>query len=254
MKQALRAEWAKAWSDHATAWLLVALVAATVAVSAITITTSRCAAAGCGQDPAKISFAGVWLGQAVAALIGVLAIGGEYDTGMIRVTLTAMPRRGRLLAAKALVLAGPVLAASAVATAACMLIGWLVLPAHGFTAANGFDLFSGAMWRAWLCALAYLTLVAMLGLGVATAVRDAAVGVGAALALLYLFPVIALAAGQAVQRWVERIGPMSAGMDSQATVALRGLPLTPWQGLGVVTLWAAGTLILGTAVLRKRDA
>ncbi len=47
---------------------------------------------------------------------------------------------------------------------------------------------------------------------------------------------------------------MMAGFDAQATVGLKALPLTPWQGLGVVALWAVGALLLGGLVLRRRDA
>jgi ABC-2 type transport system permease protein len=43
-------------------------------------------------------------------------------------------------------------------------------------------------------------------------------------------------------------------LDAQATVGLKALPLTPWQGIGVVALWAAGGLILGGLVLWFRDA
>jgi ABC-2 type transport system permease protein len=255
VRRAIRAEWAKTWSDPGTAWLLGALIAANVAVSAVAVGTARCQPAGCGQDPARISLAGVYLGQAVAALAGVLALGGEYGTGMILVTLTAIPRRGRLLAAKTLVLAGPVLAASALAAGAAMLAGLLVLPGHGFTAAQGFDLGGGATWRAACCAALYLMLVAVLGLGVTTLVRDSAAAIGIVLGLLYLFPVAAgLVGDAAVQRRLQQAGPMSAGMDGMATVGLRALPLTPWQGLGVVALWAAAALILGGAMLRLRDA
>ena len=255
MRRAIRAEWAKAWSDPVVPWLLTALVVLSVTVSGVTIGTARCPAAACGQDPARISLTGVYVGQAVAALAGVLALGGEYGTGMIRVTLTAVPRRGRLLAAKALVLAGPVLAAAALAAGAAVLAGLAVLPGHGFTPGHGFDLASWATVRAWCCATVYLTLVAVLGLGVTAIVRDSAAAAGVVLGLLYLFPVAALAAdGQALQRRLEQIGPMSAGLDSQTTLDLRGLPLTPWQGLGVVALWAGGAVILGGVLLRVRDA
>lgn len=254
MRRALGAEWAKTWSEPGTGWLLAALVVLSAAVSSVSIAAARCPAGGCGQDPAKISLAGVYLGQAIAALAGVRAIGGEYGTGMIRVTLTAIPRRGRLLAAKSLVLAGPVLAASALAVGASMLAGQIILPGHGFTPANGFDLVTGAMWRAALCTIGYLTLVAFLGLGVATVVRESTAATGIALGLLYLFPVVGMVVGRAAQRHLQQIGPMSAGLDSQATAGLHDLPLTPWQGLGVVALWAAGTLLLGGVVLRLRDA
>jgi ABC-2 type transport system permease protein len=249
VRRAIRAEWAKTWSDPGTGWLLGTLIALTVAVSAVAIGTARCPAAGCGQDPARISLTGVYLGQAVAALVG-----SEYGTGMIRVSLTAIPRRDRLLAAKAVVLAGPVLAASAAAAGASMLAGWLVLPGHGFTAAHGFDLASGATWRAAGGAALYLMLVAVLGLGVTSVVRDSAAAIGIVLGLLYLFPVVAgLVGNPAIQRRLQQVGPMSAGLDSMTTARLRALPLTPWQGLEVVAMWAAGALVLGGAMLRLRD-
>jgi ABC-2 type transport system permease protein len=255
VRRAISAEWAKTWSEPGTGWLLAALVVLSAAVSSVSAGAARCPAAGCGQDPAKISLAGVYLGQAIAALVGVRAIGAEYGTGMIRVTLTAIPRRGRLLAAKTLVLAGLVLAASVLAAAASMLAGWLVLPGHGFTAAQGLDLASGAMWRAACCAALYLMLVAVLGLGLTTVVRDSAAAVGIVLGLLYLFPVAAgLVTDPAIQRRLQQIGPMSAGMDSMATAGLHALPLTPWQGLGVVATWAAGALVLGGVMLRLHDA
>lgn len=255
MRQAIRAEWSKAWSDPATPWLLAALVVLTMAVSGVTIGTARCPAAACGQDPARLGLAGVYLGQAVAALAGVLALGGEYATGMIRVTLTAIPRRRRVLAAKALVLAGPVLVASALALGAATVASVIVLPGHGFTAGHGYDLASWATARAWCCATVYLTLVAVLGLGVAAVVRDSTVATGVVLGLLYLFPVAAMAIGdQAVARRLDQIGPMSAGLDSQATVDLHGLPLAPWAGLGVVALWASGAIAAGGVLLWLRDA
>jgi ABC-2 type transport system permease protein len=255
VSRAIRAEWAKAWSDPGTAWLLGGLVVATVAVSAVAVGAARCQAAGCGQDPAAISLTGVYLGQAVAALAGVLVLGGEYGTGMIAVTLTAIPRRGRLLAAKTLVLAGPLLAASVLAAGAALLAGRLVLPGHGFTAARGFDLAGGPAWRAACCAGLDLTLVGVLGLGVAAVVRDSAVATGIVFGLLYLFPVAAgLAGDAAVQRRLQQIGPLSAGMDSMVTAGMRAAPLTPWQGLGVVALWAAGAVVAGCVLLRLRDA
>lgn len=248
MRQALRAEWAKTWSDPFAICLFCALCVLTVAVSAVTTGISRSATTGCGQDPC--GFAGVYLGQAVAGLAGVLAIGGEYATGMISVTLTAMPRRGRLLAAKALVLAAPMLAASVLAVGASMLAGALILTGHG--SAGEFAWAGPGLWRAAGFAALYLTLVALLGLGVTAAVRDAAVAAGAMLGLLYLFPVIAQVAGHGAARWLERLGPMAAGTDAMS-LASRGLPLSGWEGLGVVALWAVGALLLGGLTLCTRD-
>ena len=138
MIQAVHAEWTKARTVAGPAWLLAGLVALTIAVGAAAAGTARCPAAGCGLDPAKISLTGVYLGQAVAAIAGVLAIGNEYSTRTIDISLSAMPRRLTLLFAKAVTLTGPVLIASTLAVAGSALAGLLILPGHGITAAYGY--------------------------------------------------------------------------------------------------------------------
>ena len=114
----------------------------------------------------------------------MLAISDEYSTGMIRITLTAMPRRLTVLAAKAALAGGLVLAAGTVAVLASVLAGRLILPGRGFTPANGYQplsLANGPDLRAACGSVLYLTLIALLSLGVATAVRDAAVAIGTVL-------------------------------------------------------------------------
>jgi ABC-2 type transport system permease protein len=254
---ALRAEWTKLRTLTGTWWLLLAVIALTAAVGAGAATAVTCQAAGCGQDPAKIALSGIDLSQSVVAILAVLAITGEYSTGMIRTTLTAMPCRGTVLAAKAIVATGLALAAGTVGVLASVLAGSLILPGHGFTAAHGYALLSlanGPDLRAEAGSVLYLALIALLALGVATAVRDSAVSIGLVLALLYLFPVIASALGPDWSRRLAQIGPMTAGLSIQATTGLRSLALTPWQGLGVLALWATAALLTGALALRLRDA
>ena len=254
---ALRAEWTKLRTLPGTWWLLLAVIALTAAVGIGADTAATCSAAGCGQDPARIALSGVDLSQAVVAILAVLAISGEYSTGMIRTTLTAMPRRLSVLGAKAVVLSALTLAAGAAGVLASMLAGRLVLPGRGFTPLHGYpplSLTSAPDLRAAAGSVLYLSLIALLALGVAAAVRDSAVSIGLVLALLYLFPVIASALNPHWSRHLEQIGPMSAGLSIQATAGLRSLPLAPWQGLGVLALWTAGALLIGAAALRLRDA
>jgi len=94
----------------------------------------------------------------------------------------------------------------------------------------------------------------LLILGIAAGVRDSGAAVGIALALLFIFPVIAHFAGGHWQRHLEQIAPMSAGLAIQDTVGLASQPIGPWAGLGVLAAWAAGSLLLGGAALRYRDA
>jgi ABC-2 type transport system permease protein len=252
---ALRAEWTKFRTVAGPSWLLAAVVALTVAVGMAAASVARCQSARCGIDPATVSFTGVGLGQAVVAVAGVLAIGNEYSTGMIKLSLTAMPHRLTWLFAKAAVLTAPVLIASALAVAGAALAGRLILPGHGFTPAHGYaSLTSATDARAAVGAVLCLTLVALLSLGLAAAVRDSAVAIGLVLGVLYLFPLAAdVVSKPALARHLDQIGPLPAGLDAQATIGVKGLPLTPWQGLGVVALWAAGALLLGALVLKSRD-
>jgi len=256
MSRALYAEWTKFRTVSGPAWLLVATVALTVAVGAATADAARCTTTACGIDPAKVTFTGLYLGQALIAILGVLIIGNEYSTGMVRVSLVAVPRRLHLLAAKALLLTGEALVASVLAVGLSAVFGLAFLPGHGFTAADGYaSLTSGTDLRAAVGATLYLTLIALLSMGIATAVRDSGTAIGLVLGVLFLFPIIAgLNSDATIKRHLEQIGPLTAGLDVQATIGVRSLPLTPWQGLGVVALWAAGALLLGAAVLRLRDA
>jgi ABC-2 type transport system permease protein len=258
VSEALHAEWTKLRTLPGTGWLLLAAAALTIAVGAAADAASTCAPAGCQADPAKLSLTGVQVGQAIVAIIAVLAISGEYSTGMIRVTLTAMPRRWSVLGAKAALVGGLVLAAGALAVLGSVLAGRLILPGHGFTLAHGYpplSLGDGPVLRAVCGSILYLALIALLALGVATAVRDSAVAIGLVLGLLYLFPIVSTAVGnQHWQRHLEQIGPMNAGLCIQATVDLKALPLTPWQGLGVLAAWTCGALLLGAVLLRFRDA
>jgi ABC-2 type transport system permease protein len=254
----LHAEWTKLRTVASNGWLLLAAAALTVAVSAAADAAATCPSSGCQADPAKLSLTGVQVGQAIVAVIAVLAVSSEYSTGMIRITLTAMPRRLTVLAAKAALVGGLVLAAGAVAVLASVLAGRLILPGHGFTSAHGYPALSlgnRPVLRAACGSVLYLALIALLSLGLATAVRESAVAIGLVLGLLYVFPVVTSVVGnQHWQRHLEQIGPMTAGLDIQATTDLRSLPLTPWQGLGVLAAWAAGALLAGGLLLYLRDA
>jgi energy-coupling factor transporter ATP-binding protein EcfA2 len=121
---AARAEWTKLRTVPGTVWLLAATIVLTVGVSTAAAAATRCpAGTGCPVDTTKLSLTGVQFGQAVVAILAVLGISSEYSTGMIRTTLTAMPRRLGVLAAKAAVTAGPVLAAGVIAVAGSLLAG-----------------------------------------------------------------------------------------------------------------------------------
>ena len=258
MKDAVHAEWTKLRTLSSTVWLLAATVTLTIGVSAAVVAASSYSSDSPTQDTTKLALAGIDLGQALVAVLAVLAVSNEYSTGMIHTSLTAIPRRTRLLAAKAAPITIAVFLAATVTVAGCLLAGRLILPGGGYTSAHGYQLLSlghGPTLRAAFGSVLYLILIALLSLGVATAIRDTAVSIGVALGLLYLFPLVAQAVTNSTwHRHLEQIGPMTAGLAIQATTNVSSLPISPWAGLGVLAAWTVGSLLIGALLLRLRDA
>jgi len=220
MRSALHAEWTKLRTVASPLWLLLGMIAATVALSAGATSVVPCDAAGCG----KLSLIGVELGQALVAILAVLVISGEYSSGMIRTTLTAVPRRAIAFAAKAVILTGVVAAAGTVAVLGSLLVGHL---------RQGFRPLS---LEAAAGSVLYLILIALLSLGIAVIIRDSATSIGVILALLYLPPILAqVIANPHWQDLLRQFAPTSAD-------------------LGVTTVWSVVALASGVLVLRARDA
>ena len=257
LREALHAEWTKLRTLASTSWLLLSTAVLTVGVSAAVVAASSYQPFGY-QDTPKLSLTGIDVGQAVVSILAVLVMSNEYSAGMIRTTLTAMPRRLVVLAAKATLLTGAAVAGGIVAVGGCLLAGRLILPSKGFTVPHGYPLLSladGATLRAAGGSVVYLVLISLFSLGVATVTRDSATAIGVVLGLLYLFPLLAQVVTDPVwHRHLEQIGPMTAGLAIQATTDLHSLPISPWAGLGVLALWAGAALATGGILLRLRDA
>jgi ABC-2 type transport system permease protein len=255
---AVHAEWTKLRTVAGSAWLLLAAVSLTVALGAAADSASGYSALGPAQDTTKISLTGVYLGQAVVAVLAVLAVGSEYSSGTIHTTLAAVPRRCTMLAAKAVALLAAVIPAAAVGVLCSLVAGRLILPGSGFTPAHGYtslSLADGSTLRATAGSVIYLALIALLALGVTAAVRDSATAIGIVLGVLYLFPIVAQVVGDPHwQRRLHEIAPMTAGLYIQATIGVHSLPLSPWQGLGVLAGWATAALVAGGVLLGARDA
>lgn len=253
-----RAEWTKLRTDPGNGWLLLATVILILAVGAAVSMTARCDAVGCGADATRLSLTGVMAGQVVVAIVGVLTAGNEYATGMIRTTLAAVPHRLTVLLSKATVLTAVTLMAGTLVILGSLLIGGTVQPDRGFTEAHGYaamSLATPSTLRAALGSVLYLALIGLLGLGIATLVRHAATAIGIVLGLLLLFPILTqVVTDPDWQRFLQQIAPMTAGLSVQSTVGLDELPIGPWQGLGVLSLWSFAALALGGVRLRVRDA
>lgn len=257
MRYAGRAEWTKLRTDAANTWLLVGAVVLTLAVGAAVAMTSRCDSVGCGEDATKLSLTGIMVGQVVVAIVAVLMVGNEYSTGMMQSTVAAVPRRLTVLFSKAAVLGAVILAAGAIAVVGSLLIGGMVQPGRGFTEAHGYEAMSLAdsvTLRAAVGSVLYLVLIGLLSLGIALIVRSSATAIGIVLGLLFFFPILTqVITDPEWQRLLQQIAPMTAGLSVQTTIGIDQLPIGPWEGLGVVALWATGAMTIGGVMLRTRD-
>jgi ABC-2 type transport system permease protein len=257
MRDAIHAEWTKLRTVPSTGWLLIAVVALTVGASAMATAIVKCPAT-CDADTTKLSLTGIMLGQAAVAALAVVVVTAEYGTGMIRVSLAAVPRRLELLAAKAVVVTTVVLAAGTVSVLGSVLAGRLLLPGNGFDAANGFttlSLFHGPTLRAAVGSVLYLVLIGLFTLGLSAALRDSGLVTAVVLCVLYVIPLVADVTLSAVwQHRLDRWAPVNAGLAIEVTRNIAKQPIGPWLGLGVLALWTAAALAGGWVVLQLRDA
>jgi ABC-2 type transport system permease protein len=257
MRQAVHAEWTKLRTVPSPAWLLIAVIALTVGASAMAAAIVKCPAT-CSADTTKLSLTGIMLGQAAVAALAVVVVTAEYGTGMIRVSLAAVPRRSVLFAAKAVIVTAVVLVAGTISVLGSVLAGRILLPGNGFNATNGFvtlSILHGPTLRAAAGSVLYLILIGLFSLGVSTALRDAGITTAVVLGFLYVIPLLSeLIISPSWQHRLDRWAPANAGLAIQATRGIAKLPIGPWPGLGVLTLWTAAALAGGWLVLRLRDA
>lgn len=235
----LRAEWLKIRTVRSLPGALFALFAATTAFSAIAGASDT---SDPGFDPLFTALSGVAPGQIAAISFGAMAVSAEYHNGALRLSLAAVPRRGRWFAAKATAIAVPTLAVSLLTAPAALLVARAGLgeAAGGLTPAEQIRGVVG-------CAV-YLTLMALFAAGLATLLRS---GV-ATLSLLIPFIlvvsfVIGDAAGTVADFLPDRAGQVVLYETHDGT-------LDPWPGLAVTALWTAAALMAGAWSLRRRDA
>ncbi|GAA4552019.1 ABC transporter permease [Streptomyces collinus] len=235
----LRSEWLKIRTLRSLPGALLALFAATIAFSAIAGVSD---ASEPGFDPLFASLSGVIPGQIAAVSFGAMAVSSEFHQGALRLSLAAVPRRGRWFAAKAAVIAVPVFLVGLVTALAALFAARAGLgPAAG-------GLSTGEQVRAVVGCGVYLMLMALFAAGIATLLRS---GVATLSLLVPFILVVSFVIGDATGTVADFL-PDKAGQ-----LVLRETydgTLGPWSGLAVTALWTAAALLAGAWRLRRRDA
>ena len=248
----LRSEWTKVRTVRSTVVTLLLTFVVTVGVSvglcALTNATwhSRSATDKLTFDPTSTSFSGISLGQLSLIVFAVLVVGNEYSTGMIRASLAAVPRRRTLLLSKAVVTLALVLPVALVTSFVSFFLGQALLGSHGTSIG------APNVLRAVLAMAVYMTLLALLSLGVSFMLRKPVASLG--LLMPFFFLISPILAHVPKVKTVAQYFPDNAGTQMVRVVAQSNPPFGPLEGFFICLVWVAACLIGGYLLLRYRDA
>ncbi len=259
--RALRSELTKIRSVRSTYWTLAAMVIITIGISAL-LSWGRVQdyasqpafvqahmAAQIRSRATEFSMFGLILGQLVIAVLGALTITAEYSTGMIRTSLSVMPRRETVFVAKALVFTVVALAAGLVTSFGSYFLGQAIFATHHLNSSLG----QPGVLRAVIGGGLFLGACGLLSFGIGALLRHTAGAITTSVALLFVLFVLSgfLPSSWAVH--VDKWIPFNAG--GAIWENLSGVNMfSPWAGLGVFCCYAAVAVIAGGILFHIRDA
>lgn len=217
-------------------------------------------AAGLGFSLTQ-TLAGTFLGLVLVLVVATMSVTAEYRRGLIRTTVAADPRRGRVLAAKAAVVGAIAFVVGTTAAVVVVTGGRAVMEGNGLYISPAA---TGTVVRMVIGTGALLAVAAVLGVALGALVRRGAVAVTVAVVatvLPYLLAVTVLPDKAA--DWLLRVTPAAAfavqqsareyaQVDNLYTASTGYFPLPPWAGFAVLAAWTA--LLLGLAAYRLRRA
>ncbi|WP_062444161.1 ABC transporter permease subunit [Herbidospora daliensis] len=251
---AVAGEWIKIWTVRSTLWSMFATVVVTVGLSSLlalayTLSYDRLGfRARLAFDPVAYGLAGLNFGVITLGVLGVLVVSTEFSSGLMRTSLSAVPRRSRLLAAKAVVLAVVALAVGLISSFAAFFASQAVFSMRRL----GVGIGDPEVLRAVTGGGLYLTLIALISLGAGAIVRHTAGAITSVLGVLFVAPIFGVFLPEDWGRTVQKFLPPAAG---SAILTTRETPVTlpPWQGFGVFAGYTALVLVVAFVLFRRRD-
>jgi len=280
----IRSEFTKLRSVRSTYWTIAAMVIvsvgfAAIAGFAIANNLHNNPVNKAGMDATQASLGGFFeLGQLIVAVLGALTITSEYSTGMIRTSLTAMPRRGTVYAAKLLVFSTVTLAVSLITSFIAFFVGQAAMSGSGVSASlfhsvtipanatqNGppnnvtfsgtIVISPGTVLTAIIGTALFVTVVALIAFGLGSIIRHTAGAITSAIGLMFVIPIIVQLLPN-TWRWdVMRFFPDAAGRVLSVTVGQHNPHLwSAWPQFGVTLVYAAVLVAAGAYLFRTRDA
>jgi len=250
----LRSEWTKFTSLRSTLYTLLVAVVLTVGFGALfaAVTANQYARFSPAElarfNPIITSLDGVTFSVLAVGVLGVLLMSGEYSTGMIRASLSVVPRRLPVLWGKLAVFTGVVLIVSVAATLSAFLLGQYLLSSNGL----GVGLSATGAVRSVVGAALYLTVAGLIGVSLGALFRNTAAAISTFVAVFFVLPPLTLLLPAS---WTANFAQY---LPSNAGGALFGLdritnPLAPWTGFAVLCGYAAVLIGVAAWQLRRVD-
>jgi len=248
-----RSEWTKLRSVRSARWSLLAAVAFTIGIAALACAVvshhwpQMSARDRADFHPLEPNLAGVQLAQLALGVLGVLVITAEYSTGMIRASMTAVPKRLPVLWGKAVVYGLVVLAMMIPSTLLAFVVGESIFSGRHINVAFTHP----GVARAVIGAALYLTVVGLFGLGLGAMVRNTAGGIATFAGIMFVLPPLMNVLPTSWNNAASPYLPLAAGEAIMSTT--RGNHLSPWVGLGLLCAYAAAALAIASVLLVRRD-
>jgi ABC-2 type transport system permease protein len=250
----LLSEWTKFRSLRSTVWTLLTAVVLSIGIGALFSAVSASQyhtfspADRASFSPISTSLNGMLFAQLAIGVLGVLLISGEYSTGMIRSSLTAVPRRLPVLWAKLGVFAGVVFAVTLVTSFVSFFLGQALLSSHHLNVAISAP---GAL-RSVIGAALYATVAGMIGMALGTILRNTAAGISTFVAAFFVIPPLTDLLPSSWSSHFAQYLPSNAGEVLFGGGQGLTHPLAPWTGFAVLCAYAV--VLIGFAAWRLRRA
>jgi ABC-2 type transport system permease protein len=250
---ALRSEFTKIRSVRSTYWALLAMFVVVVGFGALASTGAAHGPHGPYFDPTRQSLAGLYIGQLIIGVLGVLVISSEYSTGMIRTTLTTNPHRGMMIAAKGVVFTIVAFVTSLVTAFAAFFLGQALMSSDHISTTIG----APNVLRAVIGGALFLTACGVLAFGLGLLIRHSAGGIGAMVGLLFVVTILVNFLPQTWQNHVDKWIPALAGGQvwmTQASPPGNTPMYGPWPSFAILCGYAAIAVAAAVILFRRRDA
>jgi ABC-2 type transport system permease protein len=249
-----RSEWTKLYSLRSTRYLLLAMAIMTIGFGIIATAfnasrwTTMTAAEKAAFDPLATSLLGVRFGVLAIGVLGVLLITGEYTTGMIRSTLTAVPKRLPVLWGKTGVYALVALLIAIPAAFIAFFAGQAILSGKHIQIAFSHPGVPGAV----LGAAGYLMLVGLFAMGLGAILRNTAAGIATFAGVMFVIPPLVSILPSSIANAIDPYLPSSAG-QAMMEIGHHAQTLSPGAGLAVFAGYVVAVIAAAAVLLVRRD-